>query len=431
MRSLKEISEDASLGAEQLKTIEEIILQHGEYTKETVREEIDWFFTRLGMAEYYFRTTPLEEIATHIEAIKAAEITAKVRKDGDLIIDLVTESKHEALYLVDDDHPRAIEVERRIEKKYPGYRVQSYRTSGKAGREHLRMYLVYQPTLSKRKLKPGETRLEKIACKEFLDNTTKETFARYQGALDRARDYQTPLIEETEKKETGEHRIMIIVDRGSCFRFFSNISDVINSRGLVSNRKYIEHFANGKTAFVFYLDRIENRKRLQELIEDISLVYVISDSPLSRLFRQGELSAQEMVFGVSAWSFAHHCREEIGWETPLDEPARRRLGRIPRAADGRTDMETALAAVGDSLARRSADPKILFVISDGCPDDATATALEIANLEEAGIVPIGLGLGPGTAGLSLLFSASETEIPAERIVESVARLLSETLLAQA
>ena len=134
---------------------------------------------------------------------------------------------------------------------------------------------------------------------------------------------------------------------------------------------------------------------------------------------------------VAAWSFAHHCREEIGWETPLDEPARRRLGRIPRAADGRTDMETALAAVGDSLARRSADPKILFVISDGCPDDATATALEIANLEEAGIVPIGLGLGPGTAGLSLLFSASETEIPAERIVESVARLLSETLLAQA
>jgi hypothetical protein len=134
---------------------------------------------------------------------------------------------------------------------------------------------------------------------------------------------------------------------------------------------------------------------------------------------------------VAAWSFARHCREELGWETPLDEPARRRLGRIPRAAVGRTDMETALVTVGESLARRSADPKILFVISDGCPDDATATALEIANLEAAGIVPIGLGLGPGTADLSLLFSASETEIPAERIVESVARLLSETLLARA
>jgi hypothetical protein len=53
------------------------------------------------------------------------------------------------------------------------------------------------------------------------------------------------------------------------------------------------------------------------------------------------------------------------------------------------------------------------------------------NLEEAGIFPIGLGLGPGTGGLARLFPASETEIPATRIVESVARLLSETLLARA
>jgi len=134
---------------------------------------------------------------------------------------------------------------------------------------------------------------------------------------------------------------------------------------------------------------------------------------------------------VAAWSFARHCREELGWGTPLDESARRRLGRIPRAVAGRTEMETALGTVGESLARRTADPKILFVLSDGCPDDPGATAIHIVNLEEAGIFPIGLGLGPGTAGLARLFPASETEIPATRIVESVARLLSETLLANA
>jgi hypothetical protein len=53
------------------------------------------------------------------------------------------------------------------------------------------------------------------------------------------------------------------------------------------------------------------------------------------------------------------------------------------------------------------------------------------NLEEAGIFPIGLGLGPGTAGLARLFPASETEIAPDRIVESIAGLLSETLLARA
>jgi hypothetical protein len=134
---------------------------------------------------------------------------------------------------------------------------------------------------------------------------------------------------------------------------------------------------------------------------------------------------------AAAWSFAHHCREEIGWETPLEEPARRQLGRIPRSADGRTKMETALATVGEALARRTSDPKILFVLSDGLPDNFGATVITAVNLEETGIFPIGLGLGPGTAGLARLFPRSETEIPADRIVESVAGLLSETLLSRA
>lgn len=134
---------------------------------------------------------------------------------------------------------------------------------------------------------------------------------------------------------------------------------------------------------------------------------------------------------AAAWSFARHCREEIAWDTPLDEPVRRRIGRIPASADGRTHMVDALTTVGESLARRRANPRILFVLSDGCPDDPSRTASEIVALEEAGIFPIGLGLGPGTGGLARLFPASETEIPPERIVESIARLLSETLLAHA
>lgn len=134
---------------------------------------------------------------------------------------------------------------------------------------------------------------------------------------------------------------------------------------------------------------------------------------------------------ATAWSFARHCRQEIAWDTPLDEPARRRLGRIPASADGRTHMVDALSTVSEALARRKADPRILFVLSDGCPANPTETASEIMALEAAGIFPIGLGLGPGTAGLARLFPVSETEIPAERIVESIARLLSETLLARA
>ncbi|NOR14722.1 MAG: hypothetical protein GQ544_03355 [Candidatus Aminicenantes bacterium] len=306
MRSMETIAKQALLSQKQLEKIEEIILGHQQYTPEAVRKEIDWYCTKLGMADYYFRTTPLRTIANHIEAVKAAEIMAKIRQDKDLKLDLETEARDEAIYLVDDDHKRALEIERRIEEKYPNFRIQSYRTLGKAsGVEHLRMYLVYKPTIRMDRVYPEKTDLQEIACVDFLKTATPETYQRYQRILENAKGWETPLTEVSIKAGAGEHRIMITVNRDSSYRFFSNISDVLNSHNLVSNRKYIEQFANGKTVYVFYLDQIHDEDLLAQILEEISLVYVIPHSPLSALFREGQLSAQETVFGVAAWSFAH------------------------------------------------------------------------------------------------------------------------------
>ena len=97
---------------------------------------------------------------------------AKMRKDKDLKIDLETESQDEAIYLMDDDHQRAMEIERRIEEKYPNFRIQSYRTEGKAsGSEHLRMYLVYKPKIRMDETSPEKTDIQEIACQDFLKST--------------------------------------------------------------------------------------------------------------------------------------------------------------------------------------------------------------------------------------------------------------------
>ncbi len=315
MKSLKEIAEKSFLDENELQKVEDTILSHGNYTQAAIREEIDWFCKGLGMNEYYFKTTPLETIANHIEAIKAAEIMATIQKEKILKIDLGTELENEAVYLVDDYHDRAWEVERRIEEKYPNCRLQSYRTTGTAlGVERLRMYFVYKPKINLDEILPGETDLKKIACDSFLKTAAKETFDRYQEAIEKAKGWETPLIGVSHKKETKELRIMILTNRESSFRFFSNVSDVINSHKLVSNRKYVEQFANGKTAYTIYLDDIEDETLIQEIIEDISLVYVIPESPLSALFREGKLNAQETVFGVSAWSFSHQFLSEYDEE---------------------------------------------------------------------------------------------------------------------
>jgi glutamate dehydrogenase len=315
MKNLRDIAKNTVLSEEQLKKIEEIILSHGHYAKSTVRAEIEWFSTGLGMDPYYFETTPLKTIASHIEAVKSAAIMASLQKKTALKIDLATEHKDEAIYLVDDQHSRALEVEHRIEEKYPNSRLQTYRTTGKPRRaKHLRLYQVNRTQFCSEKVYPEETDLKKIACRLFLKTTTQETYLRYQDIIERSKGWETPLIDVSHKKDSRELRIMVAVNRESPSRFFSNVSDVLNSHGLFSNRKYVEQFANGKTVYTFYLNDIRDEPLIQDLVADISLVYVLPDSPLSELFREGKLSAQEMVFGVSAWSFAHQFLSEYNEE---------------------------------------------------------------------------------------------------------------------
>ena len=306
MKSWKEMAAKSCLSDSQLQKIEAIILKDNYFPAESVRQEIETFCTRLGLSEQYFQTVPLETIARHIEALRAGEILAMVRGEKAVRIDLASESAEEALYLVEDNHYRAIEIEERIEKNYPGFRIQSYRSAEKLhGAEYLRWYLVSRPDFASREIKPQETDLKKVADQGFLSSISRETFDHYQALIKKTREKESPYIEATHLGQKKTLRITIICNSNSIPRFFINVSDVINSHGLVSKRKYLEPLANGKTIFTFYVDDVTDEQKLRDLISDISLIYVIPESPLSGLFREGKLTAQEMVFGVSAWSFCY------------------------------------------------------------------------------------------------------------------------------
>ncbi|MGB9765270.1 MAG: NAD-glutamate dehydrogenase domain-containing protein [Candidatus Saccharicenans sp.] len=306
MKSLKEIAEKSFLSEEQLKKIEALILKDNYFPAEFVRDEIETFCTDIGLSQQYFEATPLETIARHIEALKAAEILATLRGEKEVKIDFATEHEAEAFYLVEDNHYRAIEIEERIEKKYPGYRVQSYRSARKLREsEYLRWYVVCKPDYVSQDLQPAETDLKKIADRDFLSSVPRETLERYQGLIKKAKDSESPYIEYNHVSKDKTLRISVVCQSDAIPSFFINVSDVINSHGLVSKRKYVEPFLNGKTVFTFYVDDITDEEKLQDLISDISLIYVIPESPLSILFREGRLTAQETMFGVSAWSFCH------------------------------------------------------------------------------------------------------------------------------
>ena len=306
MKTLQEISCNAVLNEAQIRKIEEIILSHGRFTQTAVREELNWFCAGLVMSAEYFKITPVETIAKHIEALMAAEIMATVKQEKIVKVDFVTELENEAIYLVDEYHSRAWEIERRIEDKYPTYRWQTYRTSRKAaGLEYLRMYLVYKPQFRVAKDVACGCDIHAAADQNFLASVPGDIVKRHEKLLCAHEGWESPLIDVTHDKKAGDLRIQIVAHSDACPHFFSNISDVLNSHGLVSNRKFVERFANGKSIFSIYLNDIENQRKIDDLIEGISLVYAIPESPLSELFRSGKLTSQETVFGVSAWSFSH------------------------------------------------------------------------------------------------------------------------------
>ena len=306
MKTLQEISCKAVLNEAQIRKIEELILANGRFSQAAVREELNWYCAGMAMNEFYFKTTPVETVAKHVQALMAAEIMATVKQEKIVKVDFETELADDAIYMVDDYHYRALEIEHRIEEKYPDYRLQCYRTSRKAaGLEYLRMYVISKPEFAAGPVSAEETDIQKLADKTFLASVPDETLRRFQKLIKEHRGWESPHFDIHHDPKTKDLRIMIIVHSDSCRRFFSNISDVLNSHGLVSNRKYIEQLANAKTVISIYLDNIADERLIQDVVEDISLVYAIPESQLAKLFREGRINAQEMVFGVSVWSFSH------------------------------------------------------------------------------------------------------------------------------
>ena len=142
MDFLKESSKCTGLSIEQLNTIKNYILERKNFGEDRVQSGVHNFCCNLGMNQFYFKTTPLEMIANHIESILAAEIIAVNRGSKSLDVDFVSEQEDSAMYLVDDDHEKTINIERRMEKLFPSCRLQSYRTPGIDLESHFRSYFM-------------------------------------------------------------------------------------------------------------------------------------------------------------------------------------------------------------------------------------------------------------------------------------------------
>lgn len=71
MENLVDIQKKSFLSMEDILKLQELVLATGYISSERVLHEIEWFTVDLGIDEYYFKTTGIEDIAKHLLAISA------------------------------------------------------------------------------------------------------------------------------------------------------------------------------------------------------------------------------------------------------------------------------------------------------------------------------------------------------------------------
>lgn len=310
---ITEAAASAGLSVSGLRKIAETIIRRGNFSAKHVESELHTFCCKIGMSPYYFRTTPLETIANHIESIMAAEIIAINRGSDQLEVDLIHEREESATYIINASHGKATEIERRLEKLFPSFRMQSYRTAGIALQSPFRTYLAERPEYPVPDPAPYEDDIRKVASRQFLAMSQDLVIDRYQGVLSRSLGSDRPHIESSDTK-TDETRLMISIPASGAYRFISGVSDILNYYGLYSLYKFLEPFSNGRLIHTVYLNRAAAAAHLDNIIHDIGLIYLSPENALSSLIRNNTLSVQQAFWAMSALRFTHQFLSSFGPE---------------------------------------------------------------------------------------------------------------------
>lgn len=301
--------------------------------------ETEWFYKELGIDDMYFQTESVDAIVSHILSLYAAKIAAFARDDKHLEIRLDKEATDHAVY-IDTSKPGISVVngpryEQRIDEKYlngstpkNAYRVETFRSHSvlpESQDQQLRCYFVYQCDFVDKNPAPGETDINKIGEKRFLEKVTNNTKDIYQELLQLAADRTGPVIEYFDIEDSTEKRLVMAYKQGSAMGLFSALSDLYHYYGLTSSRKYVEQFSNGYTIIGIYLKQapetssskhkyVPIESSIHQIVKEISMLYCVPQNKFQSLFATGTLSLQETIYAHCVWVFIGHFLNRLGSE---------------------------------------------------------------------------------------------------------------------
>lgn len=188
-----------------------------------------------------------DAIVNHIHSLYAAKVAAYARGDKRLEVRLDKEAADHAVY-IDTSRPgissqEGPRYEQRIDEKYlnnstnlNSYRVESFRSGSKLPEDQeqqIRCYFVYQCEFENANPSPGETNIDAIADKRFLQKATRNTREIYQEIIKKAAERTGPVIEVFDIEGKRDKRAVIAYKQRSALGFFSALSDLVSTYDLL------------------------------------------------------------------------------------------------------------------------------------------------------------------------------------------------------
>lgn len=134
---------------------------------------------------------------------------------------------------------------------------------------------------------------------------------------------------------------------------------------------------------------------------------------------------------LALWIFNNEARQIIAPHGMGDSDSRRaRIDHVRRACAGSTAMHLALARIRSSPEMRQFSHPLLFVVGDGEPDDASASAASIHSLKSENVPVFGIGIGEESRKMASLFPESVLVSNVASLAQNLAGVLHKTLLDQ-
>ncbi|KAF0685098.1 Aste57867_22972 [Aphanomyces stellatus] len=349
----------------QIAEVGKILSQDSIFSEATLKKEIEWFYGPLGLHEFYFLGHSPATIASHIQSLMAAKILTKTSGISQEF-KLEQENEKSAFFAtrsnVQGDESALVRkagesdvsnLERWIEKQYLSsstecigdgvktgyqyleqpettknrqYRLQCYRSTGvldaKLVPSHMRLYFLQEPDFVNPTPKEGETDINQLADKHFLERAGDNLKKVYQQVLKTASNQMTPAFHTEvwlEPDNTKMARFTVAYKAGSTHSYFSSLADVYRGHGLFSARKYAEYFSNGVVIYGFYLQQLTGdalgkgtfEERVAACVSDASLHYVLPRTSLSPLLRDHLLTPQQISYAYAAWKFTFHFLQRL------------------------------------------------------------------------------------------------------------------------